>query len=185
MSRATAERTDELYKVDTVPPPPGEDDAYSAATKVGALAATTISQMLADAEAGEVSAPVSTPPRSGLRPSVPQPAAPMPKIWDEDEDGPASGLEPTGVIDVSASAPPPVPASARPAAPAPTPIVAPPAPTPPPATVQSWAALPLAPAPALSSVPVRRAPTRADVVFVVAITIAIVAGVAALLISFL
>jgi hypothetical protein len=37
---------DEVYQVDTVPPPEGEADAYNAPTRVGQMAASTIAEML-------------------------------------------------------------------------------------------------------------------------------------------
>ena len=41
---------DAIFSVDTVPPPAGEDDAYSAATKVGPLARGYIDKLMADSE---------------------------------------------------------------------------------------------------------------------------------------
>jgi hypothetical protein len=35
-----------IYKVDTVPPPQGEDDAYSAPTKVGVMASAIVGELL-------------------------------------------------------------------------------------------------------------------------------------------
>lgn len=41
---------DAIFSVDTVPPPAGEDDPYSAATKVGPLARGYIDKLMADSE---------------------------------------------------------------------------------------------------------------------------------------
>lgn len=39
-----------LYKVDTVPPPDGESDAYNAPTRIGPLAASVVAEMMSGAE---------------------------------------------------------------------------------------------------------------------------------------
>jgi hypothetical protein len=44
------DKKDGIYKVDTVPPPPGEGDAYSAPTKVGPMAAAVVEEMMHAAE---------------------------------------------------------------------------------------------------------------------------------------
>lgn len=43
-----------LYRVDTVPPPAGESDAYNAPTKVGPMAASVVAEMMKAAEASPV-----------------------------------------------------------------------------------------------------------------------------------
>lgn len=71
---------DAIFSVDTVPPPAGEDDAYSAATKVGPLARGYIDKLMADSE--RVPSPprmrsetAAVPDRSELRSRVvPKPA---------------------------------------------------------------------------------------------------------------
>jgi hypothetical protein len=90
---------DAIFSVDTVPPPAGEDDAYSAATKVGPLARGYIEKLMADSErkpspprmrSGAVavsdrseirSLVVPKPPRtpSDSRPGMPTPAPAAPR----------------------------------------------------------------------------------------------------------
>jgi hypothetical protein len=55
-----------IYRVDTVPPPDGEDDAYSAPTRVGPLARSRIEEMMAESEPTVDDIPVD----SGVRPRV-------------------------------------------------------------------------------------------------------------------
>lgn len=47
---------DAVYRVDTVPPPDGDDDAYSAPTRVGPMAATVVNELIVAARTAEVAA---------------------------------------------------------------------------------------------------------------------------------
>jgi hypothetical protein len=72
---------DQVYQVDTVPPPDGEADAYNAPTRVGQMAATTIVEMLMvagveEAEAKEIAA-------QGGASALPTPAAPPASVPQE------------------------------------------------------------------------------------------------------
>lgn len=72
-----------IYQVQTVPPPPGETDAYSAPTKVGAMANAIVTEMIEQArrraeeagppetaeETAASASPSSPPPRSAPPPS--------------------------------------------------------------------------------------------------------------------
>lgn len=63
---------DAVYKVDTVPPPDGDDDAYSAPTKVGALASAVVNELIvaksrAERESAEVAAASQVKPRRIVR----------------------------------------------------------------------------------------------------------------------
>jgi hypothetical protein len=56
------DKEEKLYKVDTVPPPAGESDAYNAPTKVGPMAASVVAEMMKSAvEAPPTSQPKPTP----------------------------------------------------------------------------------------------------------------------------
>lgn len=57
---------DAIHRIDTVPPPDGEDDAYSAETKVGPLSRAMVQELMDAAEIG-ANAPVTIPPASGMR----------------------------------------------------------------------------------------------------------------------
>jgi hypothetical protein len=70
----------EVYKVDTVPPPEGEDDAYSAPTRVGPMAEAAAQELMRQAEIasglapGSLSGGASGPPTKP--PPVSKPASP-------------------------------------------------------------------------------------------------------------
>lgn len=99
-SETMPDDSDAIYKVDTVPPPPGEDDAYSATTKVGPTAHGFIAQLMAragnDESAGFISTPSPISQVRGLRSSRPAspssappivtPCAIVPKVFDDDTD---------------------------------------------------------------------------------------------------
>jgi hypothetical protein len=68
---------DQVYKLDTVPPPEGETDAYNAPTRVGQMAASTIAEMLMNAGIEE-SAVDDAPPAAA--PAPPAPAPPPPHV---------------------------------------------------------------------------------------------------------
>ena len=77
MGNNLAEATeDTIYKIDTVPPPDGEDDAYSAETKVGPLSRAMVKELMDAAESG-ANTPVTIPPASGMRA---RPAKVVPRI---------------------------------------------------------------------------------------------------------
>lgn len=54
-----AEDAESIYKVDTVPPPDGDDDAYSAATKVGPLSTAQVAELMRGS--------ADAPPQSGIQ----------------------------------------------------------------------------------------------------------------------
>jgi hypothetical protein len=84
---SAAQQDDDIYKAETDPPPPGEDDAYAAPTRVGPMSNAAIAKLMVEAE--KSAAPprsttssgiraalrLSEPPSSGLR-SFPPPALP-------------------------------------------------------------------------------------------------------------
>ncbi|HEY8075533.1 MAG TPA: hypothetical protein VIF62_15520 [Labilithrix sp.] len=114
------EKDDEkIFRVDTVPPPAGESDAYNAATKVGPVTSEAWAELIKEAnEEGKASAaakaasqppasakpPVSAkPPSSGAaKPQPPRPAASakpppsdtaeLPRAYDREEDDEAATL---------------------------------------------------------------------------------------------
>lgn len=106
-------KDEELYRVDTVPPPAGESDAYNAPTKVGPMAEGAIKEMMRAAEknvaqhnervvkrASEREADArrdaeTQPPPSSSAPDVP-------KVYEEDDDEAATMLS-------SRAKPPPSP----------------------------------------------------------------------------
>jgi hypothetical protein len=123
-----------MYRVETVPPPAGESDAYNAPTKVGPMPAATIAAMMQEAErhvaennaraAKKVAAatppipreePESEPKVKAAAPEPPtdhQPIAPpqeLPKIYDDadDEDRAATLLS-------THAKPPPTPPTSSP-----------------------------------------------------------------------
>ena len=99
-----------IHRMDTLPPPEGEDDAYSAATKVGPMARSMVEAMMAKAQVDENS---SLPPPASFTRGVnlPKPAR-LPTI--------DAGAEPSAV--------PTAPSAARASSPAPpSQAVAPPA----------------------------------------------------------
>ncbi|HEY8075440.1 MAG TPA: hypothetical protein VIF62_15050 [Labilithrix sp.] len=85
-----------IYRVDTIPPPDGEDSAYDAPTKVGALARGQVQDLFAAAMAKETGSE-PPPPVSGARPKAVI-AEPIPSIEDEAEE---SVFEPTCQIEVA------------------------------------------------------------------------------------
>lgn len=92
---------DQIHRVDTVPPPDGEGDAYSAATKVGPMAEAVVKEMMhaAGVKAAELKARSDkkpetagggaraasdsakpAPPSAPPRPSAPRPPAPQVRV---------------------------------------------------------------------------------------------------------
>jgi hypothetical protein len=91
-----------LYRADTVPPPPGESDAYNAPTKVGPMSTAAVAAMMREAErkGGDVSAVAvqqprerATPARASDSPAAEAEIGEVPKVYDElDEDDKAATL---------------------------------------------------------------------------------------------
>lgn len=105
-------KSEPIFKVDTVPPPPGESDAYNAPTRIGPMAAAVIGEMIVAAEraaaeraAQDRGGPSARPPvvdneTSGVvakdsvreRPPPPVPAAglpppaPVPRLYEENDE---------------------------------------------------------------------------------------------------
>jgi hypothetical protein len=72
-----------IYKVDTVPPPAGEDDAYSAPTRIGVMASAIVGELLAQGER-EVEAPKDE--AKTVPPPAPVPADLAKVVVEEEED---------------------------------------------------------------------------------------------------
>jgi len=74
-----SEEKSEVHRVDTVPPPPGEDDAYSAPTRIGPLAEVAALELMRQAESAAsgvasgtiTSGSPSRPPSTSMKPPVP------------------------------------------------------------------------------------------------------------------
>jgi hypothetical protein len=96
------EDDDEIFRVDTIPPPDGDDDAYGAATKVGPLAQSKIEEMLKAAEANESMHPPPSAVRRKVEPVIERRTVPVEES-DDYEDAELT-LEPTSL---HAAAPPP------------------------------------------------------------------------------
>ncbi len=92
-----------IHRMDTLPPPEGEDDAYSAATKVGPMARSMVEAMMAKAQVDENSS--LPPPASFTRGvNIPKPAR-LPTIDAVAE--PAAVPTAPSAVSVSSPAPPP------------------------------------------------------------------------------
>src|SRR5687767_11928990 len=72
------EERDQVYKVETVPPPPGEDDAYSAPTRIGPMAEAAAQEMMRHAELASGLAPGTL--SGGAAPTRPPPRPSKPPI---------------------------------------------------------------------------------------------------------
>jgi hypothetical protein len=72
------EEKGEVYKVDTVPPPPGEDDAYSAPTRIGPMAEAAAQELMRQAELASGLAPGTL--TGGGAPTRPPPMPSKPPI---------------------------------------------------------------------------------------------------------
>lgn len=196
MAEERKEDASEVYKVDTVPPPP-DSDAYSAPTKVGEISQATWSAMLrattSETKLAAVGDPQSGPPASSSGPPIsgsrsssssPAPSKPqpvdlppnsVPQMYadeDGDEENQATLLHPnTKRFSVPQPSLPPL-FTSRPPAPTPTP-------TQPPAvpelsvTATDGASWPFAPALIAPSQPtdMRRAIVLGLVSFVVALIV--------------
>lgn len=168
MGKVTMARDDEdaVHKVDTVPPPAGDQDAYSAETRVGPVTQDAWAELIRKAAEDGAASPSSSrrsasgapanraePPTSGVSPrstDVADVDAALPRVYEEEEhDDAATVLSPRArppQIDGGATAAPatPLAAHAEPAAarPAPPPAALAPLRTP---------ASPMAPASAFTS----------------------------------
>ncbi|MBX3187574.1 MAG: hypothetical protein KF819_11190 [Labilithrix sp.] len=113
---ANDDEKDELYRVDTVPPPAGEGDAYSAPTKVGPMPQSVLDAMKKAAMTGAPLKPVSLPSQA--------PKAAIPEKSDQVSEELESALTPDDADDgEDESATAGAPASAAPAAePLPAPV---------------------------------------------------------------
>jgi hypothetical protein len=149
-----------IYKVDTIPPPAGEDDAYSAPTKVGPMARAAVAHLFADADLGVA---------PGTGADAGAPAEPAPVTARSASSAPIAPKPPTAPRPSAAPRPSPAP---RPSAVSkvspPSKAAAPPSPSPAPASPSaspspspsSPSATPLAPsAPRLASRPPAAAAT--------------------------
>ena len=131
MSEDAEKKEDAIHRVDTVPPPPGEGDAYSAPTTVGPVNDAVIEAMRKagvpeDLIPQSQRAPTSGP-ASGSRPIVPTaaleaaPPADVPRVYDsgEDEDDAPTILHPSAAkiplaIPIPSTVPaPPMPVRGR------------------------------------------------------------------------
>jgi hypothetical protein len=128
---------DGIYKIDTVPPPAGENDAYSAPTRVGPMASAVVEEIIAQAKREAQEAASSRPPNgtaddesvvidpaqlltvealsarldAALRtPSLPQEMAPGPTglAPDEDDEDDVDFVESPGPIPVAQASEPSV-----------------------------------------------------------------------------
>lgn len=158
---------DSIHKVDTVPPPAGDDDAYNSPTKVGPASQDAWAELIRKAnEEGERNAaasgpasrsfpsrpgptsdkaPASKPAPISAKPAAApaEPAGPLPRVYDEaDDDDAATKLSDSarGRMEAQAAAAvaeAPPPLPASPPPPAPTPTTPSVAPAPPVATLPS------------------------------------------------
>jgi hypothetical protein len=101
--------TDGIFRVDTVPPPPGEGDAYNAPTRVGEMPESVLEAMKKAAEQGTALKPMSLP-KSSQRP------ASTPDVEELDHADLISQRTP-GIAFEPAPAPAPAPAVEEPAPP--------------------------------------------------------------------
>lgn len=69
----TRDSDESIHRMDTVPPPDGEDDAYSAETKVGAMAEGMMEALMASARGEEVPAPAAPPVSTTRNVALPKP----------------------------------------------------------------------------------------------------------------
>ena len=91
---------DDEKKIQTVPPPPGEEDAYNAPTKVGEVNNEAWAKLIAENEqpaekAPPVSRPIAPlPPVDAAAEGPPLPEAPaeIPRLYNEDEEDEAATL---------------------------------------------------------------------------------------------
>jgi hypothetical protein len=133
-----------VHKVDTVPPPPGEADAYNAPTRVGPVSQAAWAELIekANEKNDKTAEEASNAPRSepSARPPTPTPAAgaapadggAVPRIYEEPEDEDAATLlHPSARKQVLANAGPPGTTTAPPPPPVPKfpEIAAPPPPS--------------------------------------------------------
>jgi hypothetical protein len=134
LKNANAEDEERVHKIDTTPPPEGEEDAYNAPTKVGEVSHEAWAALITQAEAqADAPPPSSLPKPSSLRPrdvgpesKVPSGPSGMPRLYEEEHDEPeeeaATTLHPNAQRaalgrPLDTTAPPPPSSSAAPAAP--------------------------------------------------------------------
>jgi len=106
---------DELYRVQTVPPPAGETDAYSAPTKVGPMASAVIGEIIEHAKRtggvvevlGDIREPASEPKEIRKPPPKEKPKAKDPVA--EDDIPESQPIQPMAVINVASEPPPSFP----------------------------------------------------------------------------
>jgi hypothetical protein len=120
MSRDSNLAEEAIHKMETVPPPAGEDDAYNAATKIGPMARGLVEALMAKAQAEENSSvppPISTSrnlsiPKAARVPAMgltgiataPSPQdAPVQRMYEDVEDG--DRFDPTALFRAAAPAP--------------------------------------------------------------------------------
>lgn len=65
-----SEEQEEIYRVDTVPPPDGEEDPYGAVTKVGPMSKAFVDEMMGYAGGEGAAGKATVPPQSGVREST-------------------------------------------------------------------------------------------------------------------
>ena len=195
-ARLMSKNDDEpIFKVDTIPPPPGESDVYSAPTKVGPMAASLVEEMLLAAkksatERQEAALRSQRPETPDSQRARPRPEAPPPVVAPSEPvvtvattvvavPRPATPImafpPPSPISPISPLSPPP-PSIPTPA-PAPTPLAARP---PTPAALPALGPLLEPEAPAASAVAVSK-PSRAVLLLTIAMFAVALASAAYLL----
>src|SRR4051812_32162797 len=102
-----------IYRMDTLPPPAGEHDAYSAETKIGPMARAHVEALMAKAQAEENSSmppPISTTrglsiPKAARVPTIRPPASEpaIQRMYDEVAEGDL--LDPTALFGAPSTSP--------------------------------------------------------------------------------
>lgn len=96
----------DVYRVETVPPPPGEADAYSAPTKIGAMPAAVLDDMKKAALSGAPLKPTALP-NQGPKPAaleISESSGVITRIRHEEDDEPASAGDATRVVPTTTGA---------------------------------------------------------------------------------
>ena len=91
-----------IYKVETIPPPDGEDDAYSAPTKVGPMADAAVRELMQAAERKAAELTARNAEKKAASAAAAKVAASLPTPMS---------VKPTGIPQTPASSKPPAPAS--------------------------------------------------------------------------
>lgn len=102
---------DGIYKVDTVPPPQGEDDAYNAPTRVGVMASAIVGELLAQGERDAAEAKAH--PENDVKTTPPPAKAPEPVATDDDEESSGPVSSPLAIPSAPPSEAPPKPEPAK------------------------------------------------------------------------